>query len=253
MTDRADAPPPAVSESYYYPHVERQTKTRLVTETYEYDAPFKYENVVVRRQTMMSRESHGVELSMVNVHFPGKEPVDVEGDSITITEPHPIVRVAVIGSACTPPGYVQIECDPVPEWRNRYEVESVMPARFRINGLWGMHMRYDAMLAGRPGVEPGVTKVGEPTYGAEPEALAELYPSKEGWTAEDRKRLKAHYREHPLAGMSCAVFEIPPSLNVSVLGGSEIPGWSGDNFPADHHYSFRTIRSTVLLRREAVD
>jgi hypothetical protein len=25
------------------------------------------------------------------------------------------IRIAVIGSACTPPGYVQIECDVLPE------------------------------------------------------------------------------------------------------------------------------------------
>ena len=49
--------------------------------------------------------------------------------------------------------------------------------------------------------------------------------------------------------MSCAVFEIPPSVRVRVMGGSQIPGWTDDNCPDDNHYSFRTIRTTVAVEQ----
>ena len=59
-------------------------------------------------------------------------------------------------------------------------------------------------------------------------------------------RMKSHYRENPLVGMSSAVFEIPKSRKVVVSGGCEICAWSEDNFPDDAHYSFRIIRVTVV-------
>ena len=239
-----------VSDEYYYPHVEMQKKTRLVTETYEYEMPFKYENIRVFRHFMMAREPHGVEMGMVNFNFPdgAEEPQDLVGDSITIEEAHPVVRVAVIGSACTPPGYVQIECEPVEEWRNRYELRTVMPPRFRINNLWGMHLRVDQVASATPEVAPKIKRVDDDPYEEYPEGHFELHKRARGgiWT-------KAHCREFPLAGMSCAVFEVPPSKRVIIQGGSEIPGWTSDNFPGDHHYSFRTIRTTVLVRREMVE
>lgn len=239
-----------VSERYYYPQAPVQKRVRLVTEAYEYEAPFKYANITVKRFDMMGRESHGVEMNMVNYHHPQgeQEPHDLEADSITLVEKDPIVRVVVMGSACTPPGYVQLECDPIPEWRNTYEIPGVLPPRFRINNLWGMHVRVDALYSHTPDVKPPISRVDESGYDQVPEPYYDLYKSARG-----KLFLKHHCRENPLAGMSCAIFEIPPSRTVIIQGGSEVPGWGSDNFPGDHHYSFRTIRTTVQLRREEVD
>jgi hypothetical protein len=54
-------------------------------------------------------------------------------------------------------------------------------------------------------------------------------------------------REFPLAGMSCAIFEIPESKKIRISGGSQIPGWTDDTYPDDAHYSFRIIRTTVVV------
>ena len=51
------------------------------------------------------------------------------------------------------------------------------------------------------------------------------------------------------SGMSCAVFEIPKSPKVTIMGGSETTGWLTDNAGCDDHYSFRTIRTTVAVRQ----
>ncbi len=239
-----------LSRTYFYPHEPVRRKMHLVLETYEYDMPFKYENIVVNRWLMPGREAHGVELGVINqVPREGlKDPESLPADEIVITEPHPIVRVAVIGSACTPPGYVQVECEPVAGWRNDYETHSAMPVRFRAENLWGMHLRFDALLTATPGVEAKFRPEGAPGYEAMPERIKDLYPS----TRERPWHTKTHARENPLAGMSCAVFEVPPSLRVRVSGGSASTGWSSDNCPTDNHYSFRLIRTTVQLRKEPV-
>jgi hypothetical protein len=247
MSTENTPPNKPVSETYHYPHVAPQRKTRLVTETFEYDMPFKYDNIRVVRWFTPGREGHGVELGVINaVPQPGlRDPLPHEADHIVIEEPEPIIRVAVIGSACTPPGYVQLECDPVPEWRNSWESSSALPVRFRAENLWGMHLRVDALMA-KSAVDP---KIGPPagmSYEAMPEAIKALYPS----TRDNPWHTKSHYGENPLAGMSCAVFEIPPSRRVRISGGSISTGWMSDNFPTDNHYSFRTIRTTVLIRRE---
>jgi hypothetical protein len=239
-----------VSDTFHYPHVAPQIKNRLVSETYEYDMPFKYGNIKVVRWFIPGREGHGVELGVINAEPQEglRDPVPHEADNILIEEQNPIIRVAVIGSACTPPGYVQLECEPIPEWRKAWESPSALPVRFRAENLWGMHLRVDALLTGTPDVQP---KFGPPAglaYEKMPEAIKALYPS----TRENPWHTKSHSCENPLAGMSCAVFEIPPSRRVRVSGGSISTGWTSDNFPTDNHYSFRTIRTTVLLRREEV-
>ncbi len=131
-------------------------------------------------------------------------------DSITVVEEEPIVRVAVIGSACTPPGYVTVEAETVNGFRRPKENLKAMPVRFRQDGLWGMHLRVDLL--------------GE----------------------KDSKKTKSNYEELPVAGMSCAIFEIPKSKKVIIKGGSAIGGWNEDNYPDDAHYSFRIIRVTVV-------
>ena len=49
----------------------------------------------------------------------------------------------------------------------------------------------------------------------------------------------------PVAGMSCAVVEVPASTRVRVAGLGAIPAWSSDDYPDDTHYSIRLIRTTV--------
>ena len=61
---------------------------------YEYVSPFNYSNVTVTG--VQGHYAHGTEL-------------DPATGAITITENEPIIRVSVIGSACTPPGYNTLE------------------------------------------------------------------------------------------------------------------------------------------------
>ena len=82
---------------------------------------------------------------------------------------------------------------------------------------------------------------GRAPYEAMPEVMLE---QQQAWAPHGS--VKGHYRENPLAGMSCAIFEIPKSKQVRITGGSEPLAWSTDNFPEDTHYSFRIIRTTLL-------
>jgi len=201
--------------------------------TYEYHLPFNYENIQVNRM-YNEGETHGMELNPVNSYWPDTE--RRPPDNITISEDRPIVKVVVIGSACTPPGYVQIECEPVDGFRRDDEMIRVMPVRFRQNNLWGMHLRGDQWLTPTPGVKSS----NDMEYDKIPEEMLRKAPG----CLKDRY-MKADYSEFPLAGMSCAIFEVPMSKKVLITGGSEISGWQDDNFPDDIHYSFRIFRITV--------
>jgi hypothetical protein len=209
----------------------------MTLRTFEYLAPFKYENLEVER-ILVGGEPHGLELYVVP---PGTPDQFVYGsgkrdgvqsnryaDGIVIREDHPIVRVAVIGSACTPPGYVTLEAEPADGWRNADEMVQAMPVRMRIDGLWGQHLRFDQAL------ETSGQQAGRPFPDAMPQRWKEFSTG---------VRLTA--REYPLAGMSCAVFETPPCKSVRISAGSTCVGWKSDNCPDDNHYSVRVIRTTV--------
>jgi len=208
-------------------------KREMVLKTYEYLCPFKYTNVDVER-TIIGGEPHGFELGVV----PDTEDIVYGGiggaisnrcaDGIVITDEDPIVRVVVIGSACTPPGYITLEGEPVDSWRNVDEVVESMPVRMRIENLWGAHLRFDQAL------ETSGESAGRPL----PEKMPERWRDFSTGT-------RLTYREFPLAGMSCAVFETPPCKSVRLSGGSVNVGWTMDNSPDDNHYSFRMIRVTV--------
>ena len=210
-----------------------QVRTELTTKTYEYIMPFNYENITVDRR-YRGGEFHGVEMFPLAEVAPPAPSSGKPAEGIVVTEDSPIVRVVVIGSACTPPGYVTLEADTVPEFRRTQEtaerlaeVEGIMPIRFRINDLWGMHLRFDQWA------EP---EGGRPF----PDDIPDKYKGRfTGYRCTDR--------EFPLTGMSCAIFEIPASTKVRISGGSQIPGWTTDNYPDDNHYSFRIIRTTVLI------
>ena len=185
-----------------YPDDPPREKTELHLTTYEYEFPFNYPNVTVDR-VWVGGERHGMELFPIKTTDGSTGSSRLASDWIVIEEDDPIVRVAVIGSACTPPGSVLVECDPVEGFRHDGEVEAALPVRFRVDGLWGMHLRADLLAAGG-------------TYGA-----------------------------LPVAGMSCAVVEVPASTRVRVAGLGAIPAWSSDDYPDDTHYSIRLIRTTV--------
>ena len=163
---------------------------------------------------------------------------DTAGDCIVVRESKPIVRVVVIGSACTPPGYVQVECEELQSTRRPDEVRTVTPARFRINNLWGMHLRADQWFMR---TKDGLKSEGGKPYEKIPQGLIDLYPGL------SECAVKSDYQEFPFSGMSSAIFEIPPSNRIIIRGGSEMPGWSNDQAPNDGHYSFRMIRTTVMV------
>jgi hypothetical protein len=226
-----------------FKHWEEDTileKREMVLRTFEYRLPFKYANVQVER-ALSGGEPHGMEMYAVP---DGKKEEFVYGqsaedkdpakgnrwaDGFVITEDYPIVRVAVVGSACTPPGYVTLEGGGLDEdWRRADEMLECMPVRMRVDDLWGQHMRFDQAL------ECDGEAAGRPFPQHMPERWKEFSTG---------TRLTA--REMPLAGMSCAIFEIPPCKWVRVAGGSATPGWKSDNCPDDNHYSFKIIRVTV--------
>ena len=202
--------------------------------TYEYRVPFNYENVNVVRLYNCG-ETHGLELNPINSYWP--DPNHRPADYIEISEKEPIVRVEVIGSACTPPGYVQLAAEPLPGFFREDELQGVVACRFRINNLWGMHLRVDQWLS-KIEVPRSINEEAG-AYFDLPDKFVESNPALKGC------RSKLDYREFPLTGLSCAVFSIPLSGKIRITGGSEVAGWVDDNFPDDAHYSFRIIRVTV--------
>lgn len=101
----------------------------------EYWAPFNYDNFDVelgRTDPYVGAEynSDGVELD---------EP---PFGAITFVEDEPIVGVDVIGSACVPPGFVQLFAEPL-EWK--YPRTGV---KMKVDGLWGEHLRVNLWRAG---------------------------------------------------------------------------------------------------------
>ena len=185
-----------------YPNDPPRERKALNLTTYEYEFPFNYPNVVVDR-VWVGGERHGIELFPIKTTDGSTATTQLPADWIVIEEDEPMVRVVVIGSACTPPGSILVECDTIDSFRHDGENERAVSARFRVDNLWGMHLRADLLQQG------------------------------------------GSYHALPVAGMSCAVLEIPPSNRVRVSGMGAIPAWSEDGYPDDVHYSIRYIRTTV--------
>ena len=208
-----------------------QERQELLLRTYEYLMPFNYPNVSVERD-YNGPEFHGVEMfpiPEVNAENPS---ISKPAEGIVVVEDDPIVRVVVVGSACTPPGYVTLEAEPCEGFRRPDEMVEVMPVRMRSENLWGMHLRYDQWAE---------------EHGGRP------FPESAPAWLKDRGRTvyRCITAEFPLAGMSCAVFEIPGSRKVRISGGCAVAGWTGDAAPSDNHYSFRVIRTTVAASARA--
>ena len=202
--------------------------------TFEYHFPFNYENINVVRGYSCG-ETHGIESNPINSYWP--EPERKPSDYIEIEEASPIVSVEVIGSACTPPRFVMLSAEPVEGFRREDEIPGIMPVRFRIGNLWGMHLRADQWLVKDTEV-PRFEDRAEP-YKPIPGGFIQKAPEFKGY------KMKTDYREVPLSGMSCALFSIPMSRKIKIMAGSEILGWHDDIFPDDAHYSIRMVRVTL--------
>ena len=225
----------AVKEKRVYPYkdgVQRRTVCGGI-KTYEYLVPFNYENINVVRLYDQG-ETHGMELNPVNGFWPN--PAQPPFDYIEVIEREPIIQVEVIGSACTPPGYIQLMFDPCDGFYRADEYKGCVAPRMRIDNLWGMHLRADQWVTHTPNVTRFQC---DDMYELPP---SELLPA--GCYA------KTDSSEFPLVGFSCGVFSIPRSKSVKISGGGVNPGWVGDTFAIDNHYSFRIIRTTVCASVE---
>jgi hypothetical protein len=115
--------------------MERRTMRQT---TYEYLWPFEYPNFTIRSSWWGER--HGRELDLPPAGY------------ITVVEEQPIVAVTVIGSACSPPGWIMIEGERA---EDAELASSDIPVRMRAENLWGTHMRWDVKGAMREvGLDP---------------------------------------------------------------------------------------------------
>src|SRR5512146_1600179 len=130
----------------YYTDIERevprmakegtpQTAIEYQAVVREYWAPFNYENFCVelgRTDPYVGAEfnNDGVELD------------EAPYGAITFVEDDPIVGVEVIGSACVPPGFVQIFAEPV-SWK--FPRTGI---KMKVDNLWGEHLRWELIEAG---------------------------------------------------------------------------------------------------------
>ena len=137
-----------------------QQRRRLDIVQYQYDAPFFYDNFRVelgrpwenatnQNQPDMPEEKWGILDEDTRPGYVGAEfnPDGVELDvppygAITFIEDEPIVEVTVIGSACVPPGFIQLYGEPI-DWK--YWRTAV---KMRQDNLWGEHMRIHMWKAG---------------------------------------------------------------------------------------------------------
>lgn len=207
----------------------------------EYHYPFNYRNMAHHCYCNDPAMS-GLEMNPINT-VDGRTQDAAPGDYLELVEERPIVRLVVIGSACAPPGWVAIEADPLEGFRPPSEIAENMPARFRIDNLWGTHIRGDMW---NRKAEDGGREL--------PQNYVDYWPYCHDLEfPKTRSYFRITGANYPAAGMSCAVFEVPASKRVRILGGSMAYGWTVDEAQgADCHYSFRIIRATVLERYEAL-
>jgi hypothetical protein len=113
----------------------QQQAVEYVAVVREYWAPFNYPNFCVelgRTDPYVGAEFNedGVELD------------EAPYGAITFVEDAPIIGVEVIGSACVPPGFVQIYAEPV-VWK--YPRTGI---KMKVDNLWGEHLRLELIKAG---------------------------------------------------------------------------------------------------------
>jgi hypothetical protein len=98
--------------------------------TYEYLFPFEYPNFTIR--STWWGETHGRELDLPPAGY------------MTIEEELPIITVTVLGSACSPPGWMLLEGERTEDAEG---ASPEIPVRMRVDNLWGTHMRWDVKTA----------------------------------------------------------------------------------------------------------
>ena len=130
-----------------YPDDPVRERNELTLKTFEYKVPFNYLNVDVDRE-WVGGEPHGMELFPLKTLPSTSGKIKAPGDAIVINEDDPIVRVEVVGSACTPPGSVMLEAATIDGESHSGENKDALPVRFRIDNLWGMHLRFDLLAQG---------------------------------------------------------------------------------------------------------
>ncbi|MHB9124588.1 MAG: hypothetical protein ACYC4F_01420 [Armatimonadota bacterium] len=238
---RTGKPCPPMEERAVKPFADPvQNVIEFTTIMREYHHPFNYRNIT-HHCYCNDPSNSGLEINPIN-SVDGRTDGGVPGDYLEIVEDKPIVRLVVIGSACTPPGFVTIETEPCEGFRRPDEVSELMPARFRIDNLWGTHIRGDMWI--REESDGGLDL---------PDNLVENWPyCHEKEFAETHRLYRVTAKNYPAAGMSCAIFEMPASKTVRIMGGSQLYGWIGDAAAGDCHYSFRMIRTEVLEKYEAL-
>ena len=99
-------------------------------------------------------EHHGVEMNPVNSI--GVDEEHLQPDTITVEEEEPIISVVVIGSACQPPGFINLEAFPTDEFYKPEDPPGTYAPRFRAENLWGMHLRAGTWLANTEGADYGL-------------------------------------------------------------------------------------------------
>ena len=130
-----------------YPDDPVRERNEISLKTFEYKLPFNYLNVDVDRE-WTGGEPHGMELFPLKTLPSTSGTIKAPGDAIVISEDDPIVRVEVVGSACTPPGSVMLEATTIDGEAQAGENKNALPVRFRIDNLWGMHLRFDLLAQG---------------------------------------------------------------------------------------------------------
>ncbi len=176
-----------------YPDDPVQEKEELQERTYQYGFPFNYPNVEVDR-VWVGGEKHGMELFPIKPTDGSTASTNTPGDGIVITEDEPIVRVVVIGSACTPPGMVLLECDTIDNESHPGENPKALPVRYRIDNLWGMHIRADLLNAGGEYQQHPLTGLSSATFDIPPSKSVRVMSAGAipGWS-EDNYPDDAHY------------------------------------------------------------
>jgi len=242
---RTGKPVPPMEDRVVKPFADPiQNVIEFTTITREYHHPFHYKNIT-HHCFCNDPSNAGIEINPCNSIDGRTDPYKPEpGDYIALVEERPIVRLVIIGSACTPPGWVAIEAEECEGFRRPDEMVELMPVRMRIENLWGTHVRGDCWI--KDGTDTGIPL---------PEHFTNNWPyNYQTDFPKTHRYTQVTANNYPLAGMSCAIFELPASKKVRIMGGSLTYGWTNDGASSgDNHYSFRMIRADVLGKYEAVE
>jgi hypothetical protein len=192
----------AFEEAFWKPSGKLQQPLSGVVRVRQYLTPFEYANV----QVWNPEGAEGL-----GPHPHGYEMARNEG-TITVTEPEPIIAVAVIGSGCIAPGYVFCEY--------LQEGEPTAQSNAKVEGHRGYNLQNIRMQ-----------RIGD---------LWSMHPSAFLHTRDYQEIVRGYGPRSPINELmtreSTAYFEIEATRRIVLRGGS-----------GDHdHFAFRIIRTYVL-------